>query len=309
MNLSLFDLHCDTALEMLRNKQSFFQNTLAVSLQKASVYQRYVQVMAHWTPYRLGDEEGWKLVQEMLQNLKNDPVISEGKAVIQSVCPDRDHAPTLLLAVEDARILANRLERVDTLFESGIRILTPLWKGESCIGGSHDTDKGLTDFGKAALGRAVDLGMILDISHASVASAEDIFTIAKKHGRPVIASHSNAYDICPVSRNLRREQIGAIVASDGIIGINLYTKFLKPNGNATLEDTLAHIEYFLEAGAEQHLALGCDMDGCDLPSDVPDIAALPHLAELMQRHGYAEELIRAIFYENAYRFAQKHFKQ
>ena len=78
MNLSLFDLHCDTALEMLRNKQSFFQNTLAVSLQKASVYQRYVQVMTHWTPYRLGDVEGWELVQKMLQNLKGFPVLTVG---------------------------------------------------------------------------------------------------------------------------------------------------------------------------------------------------------------------------------------
>lgn len=307
MKLSLFDLHCDTAGEMLKTGQELEQNELAVSLRKASVYQHYVQVMAHWTPYGMQDEDAWEYCLRMLKNLKDDPAITAKKAVIQTVCPKQVDSPTLFLAVEDARILANQLERVNLLFENGIRILTPLWKGESCIGGSHDTDKGLTDFGRAALERAVSLGMILDISHASAASAEDIFTISKKHCRPVIASHSNAYEICPVSRNLRKDQIQAIVASDGLIGINLYKNFLKPDGNATAEDALAHIDYFLEQGAKEHLALGCDMDGCDLPPDIPDVSSLHRLAELMLAHGYSECLIRAIFYGNALRFAVQYF--
>lgn len=306
MELSLFDLHCDTAGEMLKTGQGLEQNDLAVSLEKASAYRQYVQVMAHWTPYKMQDEEGWKYCLSMIGNLKSDSAVTAQKAVIQTVCPRSVNAPTLFLAVEDARILANQIDRVDSLFEHGIRILTPLWKGESCIGGSHDTDTGLTDFGKAALERAVALGMILDVSHASVASAENMFTIAKKHGRPVIASHSNAYEVCPVSRNLRREQIDAIVASDGIIGINLFTGFLQPDGNATAKAALAHIDYFLELGAKDYLALGCDMDGCDLPPDLPDVSALPRLAELMCSHGYSDRLIQAIFYGNAYRFAQKY---
>jgi membrane dipeptidase len=307
MKLSLFDLHCDTAGEMLKTGQELEQNELAMSLRKASVYQHYVQVMAHWTPYGVQDEDGWEYCLRMLKNLKDDPAITAKKAVIQTVCPKQVDFPTLLLAVEDARILANQLERVNLLFENGIRILTPLWKGESCIGGSHDTDKGLTDFGRAALERAVSLGMILDISHASASSAEDIFTISKKHCRPVIASHSNAYEICPVSRNLRKDQIQAIVASDGLIGINLYKNFLKPEGNATAEDALAHIDHFLEQGAKEHLALGCDMDGCNLPPDIPDVSSLHRLAELMLAHGYSECLIRAIFYGNALRFAVQYF--
>jgi microsomal dipeptidase-like Zn-dependent dipeptidase len=137
--------------------------------------------------------------------------------------------------VEDARILGGKLERVDTLYRLGIRILNPLWKGETCIGGSHDTDSGLTRFGKESLSRAASLGMILDISHASEASAQEIFEIAEKANRPVIASHSNAYEVCPVSRNLKKSQIQKILSADGIIGINLHRHFLKMDGNAKLE--------------------------------------------------------------------------
>ena len=308
MELSLFDLHCDTAWEMLKNKQPLERNDLAVSLEKASVYRRYAQVMAHWTPYRMQDEEGWLNCLEMHQNLANDPAVLEHKAEIQTVCPTEQQTAMLFLAIEDARILAGKVDRVDMLYGMGFRILTPLWKDETCIGGSHNTEAGLTPFGKAALERAVSLGMLLDISHASVQSAEEIFEISQKHDRPVIASHSNAYDVCPVSRNLRREQIRKIIASDGIIGLNLYTAFLKADGNATAEDALAHIDYFLEQGAEKHLALGCDMDGCDLPPDIVDVGALPRLAELMLSHGYSEELVHAVFYENAYRFVKKYFK-
>ena len=306
MKLSLFDLHCDTAYEMLRQKQAFGENTLAVSLQKAEAFEAYIQVMAHWTDSNLDDENGWIRFEKILRNLKSDPSVKAQKACLSTACPPKEHPPALLLSVEDARILAGRIRRVDRLYEYGIRILTPLWKGLTCIGGSHDTKEGLTDFGKNALEYAVTLGIILDISHASEASAKEILEISQKHRRPVMASHSNAYEICPVSRNLKKEQIKAVIDSDGIIGINLHQPFLNKGGKACMEDVFSHIEYFLEQNAERHLGLGCDMDGCDLPDALPDLAHLPRLAEEMAKRNYPESLIQNIFYQNAYSFAQKY---
>ena len=308
MKLSLFDLHCDTAGEILRQQQGLENNTLAVSLQKAKVFERYIQVMAHWTPYSLDDEAGWDVFLRMNENLRKDPAVTKGKAILSACCPAEDHLPSLLLAVEDVRILAEKLDRVDTLYQMGVRIVTPMWRGETCIGGSHDTEAGLTPFGKQALRRMVSLGIIPDVSHASVASTSQILDIAEEQGRPVIASHSNAHAICPVSRNLRDDQIRAIVRSNGLIGLNLFTAFLKEDGIATAEDLLPHIEHFLSLGAQRHLALGCDMDGCDLPPDIPDLSALPHLAELLLRHNYAEELVQDLFYNNAYAFASQYIK-
>ena len=308
MNLSLFDLHCDTAYEMLCQKQSLEQNSLAVSLQKANCFTNYVQVMAHWTSHELNDEDGWNRFLEMCENLKKDPAILCKKARIVTSIKDMTAVPQLLLAVEDARILANKESRVQQLYDLGIRILTPLWAGTTCIGGSHNTEKGLTRFGRSALRHAVSLGMIPDISHASEQSAQDIFEISSEFQRPVIASHSNAYMICPVSRNLRDWQIQAILKSDGMIGLNLYRGFLSKNENATAKDVLPHIAHFLEMGAEKHLGLGCDMDGCDLPEDIPDVSALPRLAELMLQQNYPEGLIYDIFYGNAIRFFQKHLR-
>ena len=307
MPLSLFDLHCDTAYEMRRRGQGLIQNKLAVSLQNAEKFERYAQVMALWTDHNLSDEEGFDACLAMLKNLQDDEAITSGRARIVTRMPhESENAAALILSVEDARILAGELARVDRLYDLGVRILTPLWKGLTCIGGSHDTDAGLTDFGRAAINRAISLGMIPDISHASVGSADEIFEIAERHHSPVIASHSNSYAVCPVSRNLRDRQVARILETDGIIGLNLHINFLTQNGQATVADLIPHVEHFLSLGAENALCLGCDMDGCTLPPDVSGIAELSRLAELMGRRNYPDLLIEKIFFENANRFIWKY---
>lgn len=308
--LALFDLHCDTAYEMYRQGQPLFHNSLTVSLESAEKFKPYVQVMALWTSQDLSDEEGFEAFEKMHHNLLCDPSVINGRANIVtagSTLKDEVSA-SLFLSVEDARILSNDLSRVDLLYQRGVRIITPLWKGLTCIGGSHDTDKGLTEFGKLALTRAADLGMILDISHASRRSADEIIAISNTKQKPVIASHSNAYEICPASRNLSRYQAEEIIRSDGLIGLNLHTPFLKEEPNAVLNDILPHIEYFLSLGAEHHLALGCDMDGATMPREITSVSNLENLIELLLQRNYSQDLIHRIFYANAYRFAVKYLK-
>ena len=308
MPLSLFDLHADTVWAMYRTKEPLGSNSLAISLKKAKKYARYIQVMALWTSPDLNNEEGYARLFEMVNNLKSDASLLCGQAELSSVSPPRTSEKTsLILSLEDARILNGHLERVEEIAKLGIRSVIPLWAGETCIGGSHDTDVGLTSFGKLAAKKMLDAGMILDISHASIPSSNDIFELSATYSKPVIASHSNAHAICPVSRNLLDWQIDAILASGGIIGINLYHAFLEKDGEATLDSILSHIEHFLSRGAENALSLGCDMDGADLLADIPDISYLDRIAEHLAAHGYSQTLIDALFFENAYRFAQKHF--
>ena len=308
MNLSLFDLHADTAWAMYRTGEPLGSNSLAISLDKAQKYTRYIQTMALWTSPNLTNEEGYLHLLRMVENLKNDSSVKNGEAELCTSCPSKDtQKAALLLSVEDARVLDGRIERVAELAKLGVRSIIPMWSGETCIGGSHNTDVGLTDFGKQAAKEMLANGMILDISHASIESSKDIFEISAAGGKPVIASHSNAHAICPVSRNLHDWQIDAILSSGGIIGLNLYRAFLEEDGNATLDSILRHIEHFLTRGAKNSLALGCDMDGADLLDDIPNLSHLDRLAEHLLAHGYSQTMIDNLFFENAYRFAQKHF--
>jgi membrane dipeptidase len=92
--------------------------------------------------------------------------------------------------------------------------------------------KGLTDFGKQVVKRMNELGMIVDISHVGEQTFWDaIYTTTK----PVIASHSCVYNLCPVSRNLKDDQIKAIGKNGGVIHLNFYSGFIDSNYNKRKE--------------------------------------------------------------------------
>ena len=88
--------------------------------------------------------------------------------------------------------------------------------------------KGLTDFGKQVVRRMNELGMLVDLSHVGEQTFWDAINTTTK---PVIASHSNAYTLCPVSRNLKDDQIKAIGKNGGVIHLNFYSGFVDSNYN------------------------------------------------------------------------------
>ena len=305
MQLSLIDLHCDTATELFRTGQSLTENDLAVSLKSASVFSPYLQVMAFCADPARSDEDGWKQFLSARKNLLGDPAVADGRAQCLTAVGEELPPVSLLFSIEDARIFANRPERVEEAYALGVRILTPLWGGVTCIGGSHDTADGLTDFGRSVIRKALALGMILDISHASVHSANEIFSLAQEANRPVIASHSNAAAICPVSRNLSDAQIRRILSSGGVIGLNFYVRFLSQKTTVTIDDVIPHIEHFLSLGASDALCLGSDMDGARMPEGLRTVGDLSILAERLLSRNYPEILVRKIFYDNAKSFLRQ----
>ena len=306
MLFPLFDLHCDTAFETEKSNQGLTENDLAISLDGAKSISPYVQVMAIWTPPTLPDEAGWQAFLRVYKHLKGDQAVTDGKVLFGNYSPSSER-PNLLLSVEDGRIIGRELSRLDTLRALGAKILTPFWAGVNSLGGAHDTDTGLSPFGKKALQKALDLGMILDLSHASVVSAREMLSLAEGCDRPVIASHSNAYDLCPASRNLHREEIKRIVAVGGLIGLNLHKPFLKEDGNATIDDLLRQIDYFLEQGTEDCLALGGDLDGCKPIPEIQKIGDYQKLWERLLDEGFPLSFVQNLFFGNADRFAKKHF--
>ena len=304
MSFSFFDLHCDSPTAMLDARERLSENSLSVNLRAAEAFDRYVQVMAIWTDRALDEEAGWLRLWEVLRYLRSDDAIQSGAARICSHCPDAKTATAFLLAVEDCRILNRKAHRLEQLFQAGFRILTPFWSGNTCMGGSHDTENGLSDFGRGAMKEALQMGMIPDLSHASIRSAHELMELADGEGKTVMASHSNAYEICPVSRNLQKTQIRDILSLKGVIGINFHVPFLSRRHTASQEDVLRHIEYFLELGCEDALCFGGDMDGAILPTDLSGLAAVPSLRDFLAGY-YSEPILNKLFFENAYHFAER----
>ena len=73
------------------------------------------------------------------------------------------------------------------------------------------------------LRRMNQLGMMVDVSHIGEKTFWDVISTTTK---PVIASHSSVYALCPVFRNLKDDQIKAIAKNGGVIQVNFYSGFL-----------------------------------------------------------------------------------
>ena len=124
--------------------------------------------------------------------------------------------------VEGGHMIEDDINRLDTFYARGVRYMTLTWNNSPSWASSHADEKnpdfprkkGLNAFGKEIIQRMNQLGIIVDVSHVGEATFWDAIHTTNK---PVIASHSNAYSICPVSRNLKDEQIKAVAKNGGVI--------------------------------------------------------------------------------------------
>ena len=100
-------------------------------------------------------------------------------------------------------------------------------------------------------------------------------------------------------RNLTDEQFKALCEIGGTAGLNLYGAFLRDDGRPTLEDVWRHIEHFLELGGEGHIALGGDLDGCDvLPKGFTGVNDYEKLERMLEEKKLAAPVIENIFSES-----------
>lgn len=307
--MKLFDLHCDTATELLKKDQELYENCLHVSLSKAETFENYAQVCAVWSDSSLSDWQAWSRFFEVLENFQKEVEKNKNRASIISRSKQipllwEKKKAAFIISVEDARILENEILRLDVLRRAGVRILTLNWSGVSCIGGAHDTDVGLTDFGIKAVKKCFDIGIIPDVSHSSEAGTKECIRLAHEKKKPIIASHSDSYSVNPHSRNLRDEDFCDIAKLGGLVGICLCKNHLSDTGHATVSDVIRHIEHFLSLNGENTICLGCDMDGTDMPDGIENISDLSKIANELSRLNYSNNLIEKIFYGNALEFAK-----
>lgn len=314
MAFILFDLHCDTAYEIYKSKENLFSNTKSVDLEKYSCFQKKAQVFAIWSDNSKTHDENFVNFQHIANEFKAQA--EENKDYI-SICTKAEDIEiayvenklACILAVEDARLLSDNLSRLERLYEFGVRILTLGWQGESCIGGSFDTDKGLTPFGFEVLKECENLGIIVDVSHLS---EKGFFDVACKATKPFIASHSNSKLLCDHPRNLSDIQIRTIASCGGICGTSLVKSHLskafdgaKSRDPAAVFDTVcSHIEHVYNI-APENACLGLDFDGTEPIFGLESVNKIPMLFEALTNRGMDEKAAQDIFYNNAYNFFVK----
>jgi membrane dipeptidase len=142
-----------------------------------------------------------------------------------------------LIGVEGGHMMEDDLNKLDKLYERGTRYMTLTWNNStSWATSAADETKGnkpfgttgLTDFGLKIIERMNGLGMMVDLSHVGEQTFYDAIKTTKK---PVLLSHSSVYNLCPVPRNLKDDQIRAVAKNGGVIHVNFYAGFIDSNYN------------------------------------------------------------------------------
>ena len=313
--LSLIDTHCDTAFELFHRNEGLYGNSCHVDLYAAQCYKNYAQFFAVWADKRRSDDECFEDFIKISDNLRAEIAACGDKIVLARTFSEMNAAfscgkRVAFLAVEDARILAGKIERLDELSRHGVKYLTLLWGGDTCIGASHDRCGGLTEFGRAVVIRCFELGIVPDVSHASERVADEVCELALQYGKSFIASHSNCYEQFAHARNLRARHLDTLIRLGGTVGLNLcpyHVKNVTSGDQCTLDDVLLHVEKYMELGAVDALGMGCDLDGTDLPRGLSGVGDMYKIADGLARIGYPDALIEKIFYQNQYEFIKRNF--
>lgn len=160
-------------------------------------------------------------------------------------------------------------KELSTLYNLGLRSIILVWNNENKYGSGNRSDKGLTNLGKSFIKKAVELGIIIDLSHANEKTFDDMIELLKKGNfnskNPIIiASHSNCKTLCDRKRNLTDEQLIKLRDIGGYIGLFSNRNFVSLNtDNETIQDRkakyLEHIDHILKLGfSEDKILLSTD---------------------------------------------------
>ena len=219
-----------------------------------------------------------------------------------------------ILHLEGAEAIDEDLDALHVWHAAGLRSIGPVWSRPTVFGhgvpfrfpGSPDTGPGLTDAGRRLVRECNALKILIDLSHLNEAGFNDVAALSDA---PLVATHSNAHAITPSTRNLTDRQLAVIRERNGMVGLNFATVFLSPDGQRTAfrgwDPILRHLDHLIAHLGEDHVGLGSDFDGAEMPADLGDVAGLPRLLDALTAHGYGADLIRKIAHENWFALLQR----
>ncbi|MDQ7070218.1 MAG: membrane dipeptidase [Rhodobacterales bacterium] len=235
--------------------------------------------------------EAWASYQRQVGNLK--ALVDTGAV---SLCLTADdilaaHArgkPAAMLGMEGADFLETDISRLDQVYADGARMLTLVHYRDSSIGDmmTGGSTRGLTAFGVDVVARMNDLGMMIDIAHASEKMA---FSVLEKSRQPVVLTHSHINSpALSHPRFISAELAAGVVETGGYIGA-----WPAGIGIASLAGFIDRIEELVETVGEDHVAMGSDMDANYKPV-LDTYRNMPLVVGALMKRGYSDTRLTKI---------------
>ncbi len=243
------------------------------------------------------------------QIARNPEKISFARSYQDYIANKNNNKLSAFLTIEEGGIIDGKLERLEELYNKGVRAITLTWNFENCIGypnsGYKFKDNGLKPFGIEVIEKMNDLGIIADVSHLSDAGFYDVCKYSK---RPFMATHSNSRVIQEHSRNLTDEMVKLLADKGGITGLNFCGAFLQQDGKSSVDAMMKHLRHLINVGGLEIVGIGTDFDGIDGELEIKGAQHIHLLAEAMEKNKFTSKEIEAVCYKNAEAFFKRYWE-
>jgi membrane dipeptidase len=282
MSFPIFDLHCDTPINIHKKKFNHIDPDRLKS-------QGYLgAIFAHFIPPESKTPflDAVKMISSTRRFLGDQPdcrVVTDPRQI-------DGRRSNIMLGVEGGHIFDRDFKQVEVLYDMGVRVFTLVWNNSNrlCHSALEADNKGLTKTGIQFIDAMGQLDILIDFSHASTRTVLDACAIARNK---VLASHSCVRRLNPFLRNIDDPAIRAIAQRRGLVAVNFSSKHL---GDRSVFE---HLDYLMQHYGPECAALGSDFDGIDDPVITgPD--AVQSLAAEMAEKGYTTAMINAVFSGN-----------
>ncbi len=275
-----------------------------------------------------------KHVEIMVDNVngsgKNLPTVTVATSFTELQAALARNETVLVHTIEGAHVMEGDLANLDEFKARGVASITlahfypngiappvdavpddMFLKKLGCFSLVEDLNLGLTALGKQAVERMYDIGMIVDLTHATPKARADAFSIPNPRDRPLVMTHVGARGRMNHPINPSDDEIRKIADTDGVVGVIFYNEWLTDSDfrkarNDKLVHVVENIKHFATVGGDQCVALGSDFDGMtDPPDDLRDHSELPNLMSALSTAGFTDAQIEGFAGGNAMRVMQK----
>ena len=271
--MRIIDMHCDTLIEGWRKpERSFYDGDTSINLkllkENGSLLQFFAMYLSRNEMKTMDSYDILKGIYGYYQTQmeKYSDIIKPVYSAQDVLENEKKGLLSSLLTVEDGVFIDGKIERVQEVYDMGVRLSTLMWNFENSVGFPCSDDpeahlKGLKPFGIEVVEKMNELGIIIDVSHMSEGGFYDVARYSKK---PFVASHSCARALCNHRRNLTDDQLKTLGNAGGIAGVNFECSFLKEGSNcATYDQIIEHLLYMKDKAGIDAVGFGSDFDGIE----------------------------------------------
>lgn len=272
------DSHCDTPMFFPQGvKFDHRDSRILVDLHKMTEgHQDAVTMVAYLPQPKVGEDfrekvefpvEGPKEYAELIFS-KIEDIVAANKEYLSIARTPVDlyvnklaGRKSIMLGIENGLALESDINNVKHFANRGIVYITLCHNGDNDICDSargSNTHNGVSAWGEKVIKEMNAQGVMVDLSHAAEKSFYDALDIS---ATPIVCSHSNCKSLCDHPRNLTDDQLRKLAQKGGVAQITLYHGFVCKDGEATILDTMKHLEHAISIMGIDHVGLGTDFDG------------------------------------------------